>query len=483
MAESPTAPKPLDLAVLMAFGVRLHLFTRERGEEARARLREGLGKAHTPIQIAEWLEISPGELEQLIRAVRRLSRDCPDADLVAAFRRRATEEGLLAVGTPRKAPVPDARSVSIGAEVFSDPALPSVPDFGPAPRGPEWGRVVALWTRMSLITSETAANLLGKIASQPKESLTGAILAGWLGVGEATLEQMLRVARTLPDDVPVEEARTAFEEARLADPHDLGTIEFGINTPSSSFLKPFVPPEPAAPPALRPSEDRTKVVTAPPPVPPAVAPMRPSEEETKVVSSSPPRLEEVLAQVAPPPPQGTATEPRRLEVSIPVAFGPYVLPGGFGLDGTDEAAAVEALGRRLAEGGGVAPDADATALAKKLFERWARDVGVAVLTGLKHVLVPVAVVRAAGGAEGPVPVEADDVLLEYDGAPMSTSYSYCAAKDAAVQAGKKEVDVVVRRRGEVLRLRVDPFALQLQLAVLLELRPLLEGGATSPSAP
>ena len=66
---------------------------------------------------------------------------------------------------------------------------------------------------------------------------------------------------------------------------------------------------------------------------------------------------------------------------------------------------------------------------------------------------------------------------------MSTSYSYCAAKDAAMQAGKKEVEVVVRRRGQVLRLRVDPAVLQLQLAVSLELRPLPEGGATSPAAP
>jgi hypothetical protein len=55
------------------------------------------------------------------------------------------------------------------------------------------------------------------------------------------------------------------------------------------------------------------------------------------------------------------------------------------------------------------------------------------------------------------------------------------AKDAAIQAGKKEVEVVVRRRGEVLKLRVDPSALQLELAVLIELRP--EGGATSVPAP
>ena len=75
MAEPSTAPKPLDLAVLMAFGVRLHLFTRERGEAARARLRARLGKAHTPVQIAEWLEIAPGELDSLIRAVRSLPRD------------------------------------------------------------------------------------------------------------------------------------------------------------------------------------------------------------------------------------------------------------------------------------------------------------------------------------------------------------------------------------------------------------------------
>lgn len=467
MAESSIAPKPLDLAVLMAFGVRLHLFTRERGEEVRARLRGGLGKAHTPLAIAEWLEISPGELEALIRAVRRLPRDCPDADLVGAFRRRPTEEGLLAVGSPRKAappPVPDARSVSIGAEVFSDPALPSVPDFGPAPRGPEWGRVVALWNRMSLVTSEVAADLLGKIASQPKEALTGAILAGWLGVSEATLEQMLRVARTLPDDVSAEAARKAFEESRQVDPHDLGTMEFGINTPSSSLLKPFVAPK---------SMD----------VPPADT-MRPSEEETKIVSSPPPRTPDPPEAVSVGPPAAEPILPLEgawLAVTLPRAFGPYVLPGGFGLDGADEASAVEALGRRLVATGGVAPDADAATLARRLFDRWARDVGTGVLAELKCALVPVAVVRAAGGAEGPVAVEADDILLEYDGAPVSTSYSYCAAKDAAIQAGKREVEVVVRRRGEVVRLRVDPSALQLQLAVLLELGP--TGDPTSPAAP
>ncbi|GEM_PF-6640949 len=466
------AAKPLDLAVLMAFGVRLHLFTRERGEEARARLRDRLGKAHTPVQIAEWLEIAPGELDSLIRAVRSLPRDCPDADLVAAFRRRPTEVGLLAVGTPRTAPappVPDARSVSIGAEVFSDPALPSVPETAPGPRRPGWGRAVGLWTRMSLITSEAAVDLLVKIGAQPAESLTAAVLAEWLGVHEATLERMLRLAKTLPDDVSAQAAREAFEGAHEADPHDLGTMEFGVNTPSSSFLKAFVAPESME-------------------VPPAALPMRPSEEETKIVSSPPPRAPEPAAASVGPPATSAVEPPAPVEsawlaVTLPRAFGPYVLPGGFGLDGSDEAAAVEALGRRLAESGGVAPDADAATLARRLFERWARDVGVAVLAGLKHRLVPVAVVRAAGGAEGPVAVEADDVLLEYDGSPMSTSYSYCAAKDAAMQAGKKEVEVVVRRRGEVLRLRVDPAVLQLQLAVSLELRPLPGAGATSPAAP
>ena len=102
----PVAPpqRPLDLAVLVEFGARLHLFTREKGEEVRARLRQGLGKSHGPAQIAEWLHISEGELDGLIRAVRRLPRGCSDADLVAAFRRRPTADGLPAVGAPRPAP-------------------------------------------------------------------------------------------------------------------------------------------------------------------------------------------------------------------------------------------------------------------------------------------------------------------------------------------------------------------------------------------
>ncbi len=344
MPEQTTAPKPLDLAVLMAFGVRLHLFTRQRGEEVRAKLRGGLGKAHTPLQIAEWLEVSPGELEQLIRAVRKLPRDCPDADLVAAFRRRPTEEGLLAVGTPTPPPqpVPDDSSVSIGRDVFSDPALPTVRDPVLSPRKFEWGRAVDLWTRMSLLTPEVAADLLDRIGAQPIDSLTPAALAGWLGIHEATLEGMLRLAKTLPDEATAQAARAAFDEARQADPHDLGTIEFGINTPSSSFLKPYAPPEPVAP--VRPSEDKTKFVTAPPP---AAPPGPPSEDDTKRVAA----------------PDASAL-PVVLESPTPD------VPRPFGLDAHGEDAAIEALAKSLVGTGLAGSEAIALVLSHRLWERW-----------------------------------------------------------------------------------------------------------------
>ena len=257
----PVAPpqRPLDLAVLVEFGARLHLFTREKGEEVRARLRQGLGKSHGPAQIAEWLHISEGELDGLIRAVRRLPRGCSDADLVAAFRRRPTADGLPAVGAPRPAPPADA--VAIGTAVFADfPEPPTLRRF-------DWGRPAMLWVRMGLLPAHAAADFLLRIETYPKESLTTAVAAEWLGIHEATLERMLRLARTLPDDVTEETAREAFEAARQADPHDLGTMEFGVTRPSSSMLKAVAAPAPP-PPARRPSDEDTKPITAPPPAPP-----------------------------------------------------------------------------------------------------------------------------------------------------------------------------------------------------------------------